>query len=228
MPNKNLKFEYSKLLQTFENLILTGVFKPRERLIEADLAQRLNVSRYWIRDTLKIMETKGLVQIIPYKGAIVADLSKKEIEDIFVVRVALERLAIRLALPHITDSNIKVLKKLAGQFQDFHKNNNIQEMINTNTEFHDYIFKISDNQPLIQLIDDFRTRLHIIRYAAWSSPEVFERIVEEHQQYIKALQEKDMATLDELSEKHISYSKDFYLAQLNTVRALLHAENTHI
>ncbi len=74
------KEEFDKFLATLENLILTGVIKPRERLIEADLVQRLNVSRYLIRDGLKILEAKGLVKIIPYKGAVVTDLSEKEIE----------------------------------------------------------------------------------------------------------------------------------------------------
>jgi DNA-binding GntR family transcriptional regulator len=221
MPNKNLKAEYIKLQENLENMILTGVIKPRERLVETDLSQRLNVSRYWIRDALKILEAKGLIQIIPYKGAIVADLGEKEIEDNFAIRVTLERLAIRLALQHIKASDIRVLRSLARQFENFFKGNNIQEMININTKFHDYIFELSDNRPLIQLIVDLRTRLHIIRYASWSSPEVLGRIVEEHQQYIKALQEKDLETLDRLSEKHISYSKDFYLAQLNTVKALV-------
>jgi DNA-binding GntR family transcriptional regulator len=215
------KEEYDKFLATLENLILTGVIKPRERLIEADLAQRLNVSRYLIRDGLKILEAKGLVEIVPYKGAVVTDLGEKEIEDIFIMRVVLERLAIQLGLQNIRPADIKALKKLARQFEDCYNNNNIQNMISTNEKFHDYIFGLSNNPALTQMIVDMRTRLHIVRYAAWSSPEVLERIVEEHQLYIKALTKKDFETLNELAEKHISYSKDFYLTQLKTVRALM-------
>ncbi len=215
------KEEFDKFLATLENLILTGVTKPRERLIEADLVQRLNVSRYLIRDGLKILEAKGLVKIIPYKGAVVTDLSEKEIEDIFFMRVVLERLAIQLGLQNIRPADIKALKKLARQFEDCYNNNNIQNMISTNEKFHDYIFGLSNNPALTQMIVDMRTRLHIVRYAAWSSPEVLERIVEEHQLYIKALTKKDFETLNELAEKHISYSKNLYLTQLKTVRALM-------
>ena len=222
MDEKNRKKEeFDKFLATLENLILTGVIKPRERLIEADLAQRLNVSRYLIRDGLKILEAKGLVKIIPYKGAVVTDLSEKEIEDIFIMRVVLERLAIQLGLQNIRPADIKALKKLARQFEDCYNNNNIQNMISTNEKFHDYIFGLSNNPALTQMIVDMRTRLHIVRYAAWSSPEVLERIVEEHQLYIKALTKKDFETLNELAEKHISYSKNLYLTQLKTVRALM-------
>ena len=218
MPGKNLKQD--KVLERFEHLILTGVFKPRERLVEIDLAQKLNVSRYWVRDALKILESKGLVELIPHKGAVVSDLGEKEIEDIFAVRVALERLAIHLTLKNIKPSHIRSLKKLAGQFEVSHKKNNIQEMIRINTAFHDYIFELSKNPVLVQMIRDMRTRLHIIRYAAWSSPETLLRIVEEHQQYITALAERDGKTLDDLAERHISYSKDHYLSQLRTVQEI--------
>lgn len=221
MANKNLKKEFNKLLSTLENLVLTGVLKPRERLIETDLAQNLNISRYWIRDALKNLENKGLVKIIPYKGAVVADLSEKEIKDIYSIRIALEKLAIQLALDNIKPSDIKTLKKLATQFEDYYKNNKIPEMININDKFHDYIFELSHNQILIQMIIDMRTRAFIVRYAAWSTSEILLRIIEEHQSYIRALKEKDLKTLDLLSERHISYSKDFYLAQLSTIKELV-------
>lgn len=217
MPNRNLKREQDKVFEKFEHLILTGVFRPRERLVEADLAQRLNVSRYWVRDALKILKSKGLVKIIPFKGAVVSDLSEKEINDIFVIRVALEQLAIHLALEKIQKSDIQALKKLAAKFERQFRDNHVQEMIQVNAEFHDYLFRLSDNPALIQMIEDLRTRLHIIRYAAWSSPEVLARIIEEHQQYIRALEKKDSRALDELAEKHISYSKNHYLDQLKTM-----------
>lgn len=218
MPGKSLKQD--RVLERLENLILTGVFKPRERLVEADLARKLSVSRYWVRDALKILESKGLVQLIPYKGAVVSDFSEKEIEDIFVVRIALERLAIHLTLKNIEPSHIRGLKKLAGQFEVSHRKSNIREMIRINTAFHDYIFELSENPVLVQMIRDMRTRLHITRYASWSSPDTLLRIVEEHQQYITALEERDVKTLDDLAERHISYSKDHYLSQLRTVQEI--------
>jgi DNA-binding GntR family transcriptional regulator len=89
-------------------------------------------------------------------------------------------------------------------------------MIQVNAEFHDYIFRLSDNPALVQMIVDMRSRLHIIRYAAWSSPEALTRIIAEHQGYIEALEKKDIQALDQLAEKHIGYSKNHYLKQLRT------------
>ena len=69
-------------------------------------------------------------------------------------------------------------------------------MIQHNTDFHDYLFNVADNPPLIQLITDLRTRLHIVRYAAWAAPQVLMKIVEEHKVILKALKDKDLKTLD--------------------------------
>lgn len=224
MGRKNNKSSFESVLNRFENLILTGVLRPRQRLVEAELCEMLDVSRYWIRDAFKILEGKGLVKIIPYKGAVVADLSEKEIEDIFVIRVHLERLAIHLGLPRIDASNIKELKKIARKFEACYENKDVEGLIKYNSRFHDYIFDLSDNPALIQMIVDLRTRLHITRYAAWSSPGILARIVAEHQLFIAALEQKDVKTLDELCEKHIGYAKDRYLSQLKTTKALIQAE----
>ncbi len=222
MPkNKKTREEFDRLFKTFENLILTGQFRPGQRLIETELAKRLDTSRYWIRDSLKVMAEKGLVKIIPYKGAIVADLSVKEIEDIFVIRVALERLAIQLAVENFSSEDLRHLKQLADRFEAAYEQDDIQRMIQSNAEFHDFIFTKADNPKLMQLIVDMRLRLHIVRYAAWSSPEVLAQIVKEHRVILSALKNKDFDTLFEVSEKHISYSKKYYLAQLKTIAAMI-------
>ena len=73
LPKKNLKEDFQKLIGQLESMILTGVFQPRERLVELKLSEELGVSRFWIRDAFKILETKGLIKVIPYKGAVVCD-----------------------------------------------------------------------------------------------------------------------------------------------------------
>ena len=80
-----------RVTKEIEEAILSGQFKPRERLIEMDLISRFGVSRTVIREALKRLEAKGLVRTTPYRGAMVADLTVKEIEEIYFVRAELER-----------------------------------------------------------------------------------------------------------------------------------------
>ena len=78
----NVELNSVRVSEEIEAAILSGQFKPRERLIEMDLISRFGVSRTVIREALKRLEAKGLVRTAPYRGAIVADLTVEEVEEI--------------------------------------------------------------------------------------------------------------------------------------------------
>jgi DNA-binding GntR family transcriptional regulator len=216
-PKKDLKEDFQKLIARMENMILTGVFQPRERLVELKLSEDLGVSRFWVRDAFKILETKGLIKVVPYKGAVVCDLDDQEIEDIFEVRIELDALATRKAAENIKKSDINFLKRIAKQFDDSVRRGDFGEMISVNENFHDYIYELSNNQTLVEMINQLKSRGHIIRYHAWASPDIIQRIQKEHKEFM----------LDRLARRHISYSKDSYLLRLKTKKAHL-AKNSEI
>jgi DNA-binding GntR family transcriptional regulator len=218
-PNKNIKEDFQQLLTKLENMILIGMFQPRERLVENDLAQKLGVRRNWVRDALKILESRGLVKTVPYRGAMVRDLDEQEINEIFQVRVVLEKLANRLACENFKKSDAKALLKIAARIKNSYKKNSFEEMITANAQFHNYITELSQNSALIQMITQLKIRFHIFNTFAWSSPEIVACILKEHEQYIQALENKDGRILDQLGEKHFSHSKDLYLLQLKARRA---------
>ena len=217
MKNKpDYKRDFPYLISRLENLIIIGAFSPKERLVEADLANKMQVSRAWIRDALKILETKGLIKMIPYRGAIVADLTEKEVEEIFQVRVVLERLCNQLAADNFMPEHRSRLHDLAERIEQAYKEDRFDKMVEANSRFHDYITQISNNECLIQMLKQIRLRYYLINTFAWSNPEVVKRILDEHQEYINALEKRDYITLNSLAESHITYSKDVYLKQLKS------------
>jgi DNA-binding GntR family transcriptional regulator len=218
-PKKDLKEDFQKLIKRLENMILTGAFQPRERLVELNLAKELEVSRFWVRDAFKILETKGLIEIIPYKGAMVCDVDEHEIENIFEVRVELESLATRKAAVNAQKSDIKFLKRMAQKFEESIKNGDLGEMIAANEDFHNIIYELSQNPTLIQVINQLKAQSHILRYHAWASPDVIKQIQKEHKQLINAIENKDFKLLDDLARRHIGYSKDTYLLHLKAKKA---------
>lgn len=216
---KDLKEDFQKLIARLENMILTGAFQPRERLIEVKLAADMGVSRFWIRDAFKILETRGLIKVVPYKGAMVCDLDEDEIENISEVRAELDSLATRKAAENLKNSDITYLKRMVRQFEESVKSGDFGKMISANENFHNYIYSLSQNPILIQMINQLKARSHILRYHAWASPDSIGRIQQEHTQFIEALQNKDLKLLDDLARRHISYSKDTYLFNLKAKKA---------
>jgi len=123
-----------------EAAILAGYFKPRERLIEMDLIARYGVSRTVIREALKKLEAKGLVHTAPYRGAVVADLTVEEIEQIYFVRTLIEKAAAKLVIKNIRPQEIKKLKKVA-QETETHLRQRTERMIEKDGEFHRAVFR---------------------------------------------------------------------------------------
>ncbi len=214
-----MKEDFQNLIVRLENMILTGVFKPRERLVELHLSKKLGVSRFWIRDALKVLETKRLIKVSPYKGAVVCDIDENEIEDIFEVRIELDVLATHKAAQNIKKADINVLKRMAEQFEKSTEDKDFSQMISSNEDFHHYIYELSRNQTLVQMIRQLTARGHILRYHAWSSPDVLKRIQTEHRLFIKGLKAQDLELLEDLAKRHLCYSKDSYLSHLKAKQA---------
>ncbi len=204
------------VLRKLENAILSGYFKPRERLVERDLLAHFDVSRTIIREVLKMLEAKGLVRITPYRGAIVVDLSAEEVEEIFFLRQKLEAIAARLVVENITRIEIQRLKKLCKELEK-HLSNKTDQMIEKDNEFHRALFQASGNSHLNEMIDHLGTKAHMVKFNAWSLPNRIEHSISEHRAMIAALERRDSEAFEKLVTEHLRSSKNSYMAQLKGI-----------
>jgi len=202
-----------KILREMEAAILSGAFKPREHLIEIELIDRYGVSRTIIREALKKLEGKGLVRIAPHRGAKVADLSVREIEEIYFVRAEVEKIAARLLVKNIQPEEIDSLKKLAQEVEG-HLRRKTEQMIEKDGEFHRAVYQTCRNQHLCDLIDHLKTKAYIVGYNAWSMPQRIEESIREHQEMVESIAKKDAPKLERLIVNHLTFSKNSYLEQL--------------
>ena len=202
-----------RIFKEIESDILSGCFKPRERLVEMDLISRFGVSRTVIREALKSLEARGLVRATPYRGVVVADLTTEEIEEIYFVRTELEKIAAKLVIEHITSKEIQELKRLSKEVAR-HLREKTHQMIEKDSEFHRIIFKACHNSYLYEVIDYLRTKAHIVRFNAWSLPRRIEQSIDEHREMIQAIEDKNLSKLEKLIVKHLTISKNSYLTQL--------------
>ena len=99
------------VFNTLRKAILKGELKPGERLMEIALAERLGVSRTPVREAMRKLELEGLVVMIPRRGAQVANITEKDLNDVLEVRRALDALGAELACERITGEEIRELKK---------------------------------------------------------------------------------------------------------------------
>jgi len=204
------------VFRKLENAILSGHFKPRERLVERDLLAHFDVSRTIIREVLKMLEGKGLVRITPYRGAIVVDLSAKEVEEIFFLRQKLGAIAARLVVENITRVEIQRLKKLCKELEK-HLSGKTDQMIEKDNEFHRALFQASGNSHLNEMIDHLGTKVHMVKFNAWSLPNQIEHSISEHRAMIAAIERRDAEAFEKLVINHLLFATNSYMAQLKGI-----------
>ena len=105
------------VFNTLRKAILKGELKPGERLMEIALAERLGVSRTPVREAMRKLELEGLVVMIPRRGAQVANITEKDLNDVLEVRIALENLSIENACTRMTEEQLEELWNAAKNFE---------------------------------------------------------------------------------------------------------------
>lgn len=191
------------VFNTLRQAILRGELKPGERLMEIQLANKLGVSRTPVREAIRKLELEGLVLMIPRKGAEVADISEKSLRDVLEVREALEELAVRLACDKITKEGIVELKKAAQDFRKVLKSHDITEIAEADVRFHDVICIITENQKLVQLLNNLREQMYRYRIEYLKDPEIYEKLLDEHEEIIRHIEKGEKEEAAKVVSQHI-------------------------
>lgn len=202
-----------------ESAILTGELKARERLVEKDLAERLGMSRTPIREALRRLEERGMVRILPHRGAIVSDISPPDVENIYAVRSHLEVFTARLAAQRISPEGLDRIAEMEAVHAKLADGRDIRALMLANDRFHDAIYAAAANPCLVELIQQLRRQVHVVRFNAWAQPDRITRSLAEHRQMMEALERRDGDRLADLTEQHLRVAKETYLSYLGVQSA---------
>ena len=204
------------VFNTLRQAILRGELKPGERLMEIQLANKLGVSRTPIREAIRKLELEGLVLMIPRKGAEVAEITEKSLRDVLEVRRALEELSVQLACEKITKEEIRELERVAKEFQQVVKSSAITEIAEVDVRFHDIIYTATDNQKLIQLLNNLREQMYRYRVEYLKRDGVFPQLIAEHEAIIRHIENNEKEKATEVMCRHIDNQVE---AVIDVIRA---------
>lgn len=196
------------VFQTLRGAILRGELKPGERLMELQLAAKLGVSRTPIREAIRMLEQEGLAVTIPRKGAEVAKMTEKDMEDVLQIRTVLEDLAMRLCCEKITASELEELREAMDDFEEKTKGNDVVETARADVKFHEVLYKSSDNPKLIALLNNLREQMYRYRVEYLKDKTTHSRLIEEHRQIYHALKEKNEERATHYVAEHLRNQED--------------------
>ncbi|MGL4914601.1 MAG: GntR family transcriptional regulator [Romboutsia sp.] len=198
----------------FENLreaILEGKLKPGQRLMEVQLAEQLGVSRTPVREAIRKLELEGLVIMLPRKGAYVANMSLKDILDVLEIRASLEGLAASLAAERISAEDIKKLENIAKEFEKSADSSDVEELLKKDVEFHECIFKATNNKRLHQLINSLWEQVYRFRVTYISDYDSSVNIISEHKLILEAIKKGDTDMAKKYAREHIEKAEQFMI-----------------
>lgn len=190
--------------------IVAGELKPGTHLVERTLAESLGVSRVPVRDALNLLKGEGFVTQEPRRGVVVARLSRKDIEELFDVRLALEVLAARLAAERATPEELAGLKALVEQSSQALRTTDSELLRRSNQAFHDAITAMAHNDLLANVLEPLEGRMHwLLRQNEDPLP-----LHREHEALYDAIASGDPDKAARISREHVRTSREVCLRLL--------------
>jgi len=210
----------------FEELakaILSGKLPPRERLIEVQIAEEMGVSRTPVREAIRLLATNGFVVMVPRKGAHVAEISVKDITDIFEIREALEQLAVALAAERMQPEDHNRLKKMISQQAQSWENRDLASWVKFDCDFHQIIYNSTQNKHLIDIMQSLFDQINRYRMVCLSQRKVMKKTIEEHEKILYCIYKKNPKAAQQAVVEHLKTARQSLLQSVQKTEA---AKNT--
>lgn len=198
------------VLSTLREAIVGGIYLPGQRLVEEDLALELEVSRGPIREALHLLAVEGFVEIEPRRGAKVAIFTRKQADDLFVMRLTLEGLVARLAAERRTEQQLDHLRDVCEAGLSAATQQRTDELPALNTAFHEALADAADNTLLAEQLSTMSTMIQ------WAyAKRIRERLTDswfEHRTIVDAVASRDSLAAETAAQNHVRNAWVAYLA----------------
>ena len=193
-----------RVIEALREEIMLGKLVDGERLIEDQIARRLETSRGPVREALRQLEHEGLVVSYPYRGATVLGVSDEEVQHVLIpIRLTLERFCFLKALERMTDADFAELAKEVWLMGEAARADDLMAAVEADIRFHESVLAHSGQQHSAQLWGAIapRIRAYFFRYGRVSD---LTRIAREHNELLSAMQTRTTAVWTRALERHIA------------------------
>lgn len=183
-----------------KKMLNNGIFSDGDRLVERDLASQFSVSRIPMREAIKRLESDGLVEIFPNRGAVVKKLSVADVDEIYQLRALLESEAIFLSVNNLTFEELakaELIHNVLESSTDFVQQGRL------NRELHDLLYSKCNNSRLLSMIDNARNQIERYEYLQRKllSKTVF--FQDDHHSILEACKQRNAELAKEKTKEHI-------------------------
>lgn len=184
--------------------IIAGQFMPKERLLEARLAEMLHTGRATVRTALVRLEQEGLVELEPNRGARVRLVSDAEAIELMEARIALEKVTARYAAIRATPADKKKLEAVLQNMESCYKNKDFGNYSEGNKRLHQTIYDVSRHAVAGKLIEMVKAQSRRVNYRVILMPGRPENSIQEHRAIVMAIAKGDADAAELAVEAHLT------------------------
>lgn len=172
------------------------------------MCQTMGVSRTPLREALRILNSEGLIELIPNKGAYVAQPSLKDIEEMFYVMSILEGICARVCVEKMNDAGMKRLDDLYRKLEKHCQAEDREKYMAVNHRFHTLVQELAGNNVLSEVINGLRQKILLYRYRQIYQPNRLAESMQEHRDLQQAFRERNTEAAERSMKQHLARQFD--------------------
>lgn len=194
-----------RVYRTVRDLILSQVFPPGSKLNVEQICRDLGVSRTPVWDSMRRLESEGLVNTVPRHGVFVLNYGADQIDNLFAVRGALEALAVRQAAGNADPEARAGLEHTVKQMDRSARAGEMEQYSRAAIEFHDRVLAAARNQVLSRLLENVYAQILVLRLRSLYLPERLESSLAEHREIFETVMAGDAERGERLARAHADH-----------------------
>ena len=191
-----------QIFTELENDIITGAYKIGEVFTEMSFSEKLGVSRTPIREAIRRLEQERLVDVTT-KGIVIKGISKKDISDMYEIRLRIEGLASRWAANTISEDGKKQLREIVELQEFYTSKKDVDNIKNMDSKFHEIVYKNCGSTVLADMLHQLHKKLTKYRKASVSNSERALQSAGEHREILEAILSGNGDLAEKLTVDHV-------------------------
>ena len=199
--------------------VIDGRVSPGQRLKEEELAHQLGISRTPIREALLVLQTEGLLEATPNRGAAVRSYDSAELEEMYELRAVLEGHAARRAAARVTPAQLDELRASCDRFAQLLEGDDLPALVAENSLFHQVILDAAGSERLGGMVRQVVALPLVYKSYLWYSPAQASASLHIHLQLVTALERGDGERAELVMREHVFEARDVLVRQVEAERA---------
>jgi DNA-binding GntR family transcriptional regulator len=192
-----------------KKMIIEGQLRPGQRLMEKEFAELFKASTTPVREAFQKLSAEKYIVINSRKDVTVAAVTRREIAELFEVVRVLDALAVRKAIPNLSEGEVGELRRMTSRLGDFHRQNKVNDYVVENMKIHDRLWRACGNAYLYQCLSTLAEKhvflsnhLFSLGKGSTERPSFFERSLQDHLDLMDAVEKRDTPAVEKILLSH--------------------------